>query len=307
MQYQKLSLLQKWYLKYTDKTKYALYKEREAERVFFYDAALKIVHPTLNHQYKNSTNFKHSGNCGDIIYSLPAIYELSKSGHANIFLNLNQKGSYSAYHPLGDKMLNEKVADMLRPLLLYQSQIKTVEFYNGEAVDYDLDLFRTFPLLLDRGNISRWYFWVHGISHSLALPWLVAPKETSPINNYVVIARSHRYRNPTISYDFLNAYPNLLFIGVEEEYRDMQKSIPSLEFKKVNDFLEMATIINNCKLFIGNQSFPFAIAEGLKVNRLLEVYYKAPNVSPEGSGAYDFMFQPQFEKLTSLLYYGKIN
>ena len=57
----------------------------------------------------------------------------------------------------------------------------------------------------------------------------------------------------------------------------------------------MATIINSCRLFIGNQSFPFSVAEGLKANRLLEVYPKAPNVIVEGAGANDFIYQPQFE------------
>ena len=302
MQHRKLGTLSKLYLKYTNKSQYALYKTAEAERIFFQDVALKISNLSFDNELGTSLTFKHSGNCGDIIYALPAIYELSKNGKASILLHINQKGTYSAFHPLGDLMLNQKVGDMIRPLLLYQPQVETVETYNGEEVDYDLDAFRTLPILLDRGNISRWYFWVQGISHSLSLPWLVAPKESSLINDYIVIARSHRYRNPIISYNFLSKYPKLLFIGVEEEYTDMLKSIPNLEFKKVNDFLEMATIINNCKLFIGNQSFPFAIAEGLKVNRLLEVYYKAPNVSPEGNGAHDFMFQPQFEKLTALLY-----
>jgi hypothetical protein len=63
----------------------------------------------------------------------------------------------------------------------------------------------------------------------------------------------------------------------------------------------MATLINSCKLFIGNQSFPFSIAEGLKVNRLLEVYHLSPNVIVEGKGAQDFLYQPQFEKTVEQL------
>jgi ADP-heptose:LPS heptosyltransferase len=122
----------------------------------------------------------------------------------------------------------------------------------------------------------------------------VAPKDEQYFNT-IIIARSHRYRSPLIDYSFLNGYRNKLFIGVQEEYDDMKKVLPDLEFKPVNDFLEMATIINSCRLFIGNQSFPFSLAEALKVNRLLEVYYKAPNVVVEGKGANDFIYQPQFE------------
>ena len=97
-------------------------------------------------------------------------------------------------------------------------------------------------------------------------------------------------------------FRNIKFIGIEEEYEDMRQVLPDLQFKPVKDFLEMATIINSCKLFIGNQSFPFAIAEALKATRLLELYYKVPNVIVEGPGGNDFMYQPQFEYAVKRLY-----
>lgn len=52
--------------------------------------------------------------------------------------------------------------------------------------------------------------------------------------------------------------------------------IPKLEYIPVEDFMHMANIIAGCRFFIGNQSFPFAIAEALKVKRLLEVYHLSP-------------------------------
>ena len=82
----------------------------------------------------------------------------------------------------------------------------------------------------------------------------------------------------------------------------MKQSIPHLKWIQVNDFLELAGIIAGCKLFIGNQSFPFSIAEGLKVPRILEVYYKAANVIPEGENAHDFYFQEHLEELVSRLH-----
>ena len=105
-----------------------------------------------------------------------------------------------------------------------------------------------------------------------------------------------------VDYGFLKKYPDKLFIGIEEEYEDMKQVLPDLQFKPVNDFLEMATIINSCKLFIGNQSFPFSIAEALKVTRLLESYYKVPNVIVDGPGGNDFLYQPQFEYAVKRLY-----
>ena len=59
----------------------------------------------------------------------------------------------------------------------------------------------------------------------------------------------------------------------------------------------MAQVISGCKMFIGNQSFPFSIAEALKTKRVLEVFPQCPNVIVEGADAYDFCYQEQFEKI----------
>jgi len=81
----------------------------------------------------------------------------------------------------------------------------------------------------------------------------------------------------------------------------MRKFVPDIEYRPVQNFLELAEIIAGCKFFIGNQSFPFSLAEALKVNRVLEVYYSCPNVIVEGRNAFDFCFQPQFELIVQKL------
>lgn len=304
MAFKKLSILERLFLKHTNKPAYRSYKlqlYQYQDGLDFAKRSIPIEHPTVNHLYKAETFFKHSGNIGDIIYSLPTILELSKNGKAHLFLQTDQPGIYEhAFHPLGNKMLNTKTVDMMKPLLLYQSQIATVNEYDGGAVDYDLDIFRSYSFSLNNGNIIHWYYHVFGVYYDTSLPWLKAPIDTQYADK-IVIARSHRYRSPLIDYSFLKKYPNKIFLGVEEEYKDMKAMLPDLVFKPVADFLEMATIISSCKLFIGNQSFPFSLAEALKANRLLEVYYRAPNVSPEGPNANMFMYQPQFEAIVKRL------
>ncbi len=294
MEYKKISKLQKWYLKYTDRPAYLRYK-RMLQDYHFYHETSSLRHPPLDHPFKAITSFKHSGNSGDIIYSLPAAFELAKNGKAHFYLNANQPGEYNLdYHPLGATMLTDKMIDLLKPLLQYQPQIAVVEKYSNQPIDYDLDQFRRYSFSMDKGNIVHWYFYVYGIFYDSSQPWLTAPKDENYADT-IVIARSHRYRAPLVDYSFLKKYPKKVFLGVMEEYEDMKAVLPDIEHKPVSDFLEMATIINSCKLFIGNQSFPYALAEALKINRLLEVYYKAPNVIPEGKGGNLFMYQPQFE------------
>jgi hypothetical protein len=293
MEFKKLNFFQKYYLKFTNKPAYRIYKKR-LKFAKFENRMLQQQHPNTTHQFKALTSFVHSGNSGDIIYALPAIFALSKNGKASLQLKINQKGIYDGFHPLGNVMLNQKMVDMLKPLIEYQPQIAQCAVYSDDAIDYDLDVFRNYPMMLDRGNIARWYFNVFGISYPLHKPWLTAPKDEK-WSNTIVVARSHRYRSPGIDYSILNNYPNKVFVGIKPEYEDMQQALPDIAFAEVNNFLELATIINSCKLFIGNQSFPFSIAEALKVNRLLEVFYECPNVVVEGEGANDFMYQPQFE------------
>ncbi len=64
----------------------------------------------------------------------------------------------------------------------------------------------------------------------------------------------------------------------------------------------MASLIAGAKLFIGNQSFPFSVAEGLKANRLLEVSANCPDVSVNGENGHEFYFQEHFESLVKRLY-----
>ena len=87
----------------------------------------------------------------------------------------------------------------------------------------------------------------------------------------------------------------MVFIGLKEEFDDLKKSIKKLEYYDSKDFLELASIIKNAKLFIGNLSFGYALAEAIKVPRLLSLNF--PLVYPNGSQGYDFYFQSHFEKL----------
>lgn len=193
------------------------------------------------------------------------------------------------------------MVEMLHPLLTSQPQIVSCTVQQpSDDIDIDLDLMRSHPIAMNAGSIARWYFYVFAINADLGKPWLHVKPDDS-MKNTIVIARSQRYRAPAIDYSFLKKYKNLLFVGLEQEWMEMKEMIPSISYRPVKDFLELAQIIGGSKLFIGNQSFPFSIAEGLKTKRLLEVYWRAPNVIPEGSNGYDFYFQPQFEKLVEKL------
>lgn len=279
---------------------------RERFREFtqrYIDRLNEVQVPSLDLAQDRTLNFKHSGNSGDIIYAIPTMIALSGERPFNLYLNLNKPAFYAEHyrHPLGNVTLDQKMFDMLAPLLRAQDHIKECLVFEGEKIDADLDIMREYPLLLDKGNIARWYFLVFPATYDLNKSWLKVEPDTE-MNGSIVLARSMRYQAPGIDYSILRRYSNVYFVGVPEEYEDMKQWIPELKYRPVKDFLEMAAVIAGSKLFIGNQSFPFSVAEALKVNRLLEVYFECPNVTVYGDKGFDFAFQSQFEKLLKMRY-----
>ncbi|WP_374948753.1 hypothetical protein [Mucilaginibacter sp.] len=308
----KKNILSRLYLKYTDKHGYNLYKQQLVNAKYSrFEASLKSNSPIIGAQkfkefasVNQSIDFNHSGSAGDIIYALATlkrIWEIT-SAPLNLYLKLNRPLTISPYmvHPLGSVMLNDKMVQMIIPLIQAQPYINYCSVNNDVQVDVDLDLFRSGLIPQDRGNIARWCGYTTGINPKLYQNWLtVTPDET--YGDHIIIARSERYRNKMIDYSFLTRYNKIVFIGVKQEFADMQKAIPHLQWMQVTNFLQMAEIIAGCKFFIGNQSFPYSVAEALKVKRILEVCTDVINVVPEGEFGYDFMFQDHFESLVQEL------
>ena len=248
--------------------------------------------------------FKHSGNIGDIIYSLPAVKQL---GGGNFYLFINAPYNYSrgADHPNGNILLNMQSALMLRELLLYQSyinQVIIVDCFQGYKkilnkqiiIDYDLDLFRKLPIMFQAGNIPRWYFYLFNVYCDLSNCWLQLPG--LQISNNIIVSRTRRYRNNNINYSFLSEY-KVLFVGLQSEYSEFKKYVNNARYYKCKNFYQLAKVIASSKFFIGNQSMHYAIAQRVKAPRILQICPFAPNVIPYGINAYDFYSQQSFEKI----------
>ena len=197
--------------------------------------------------------------------------------------------------------LTDTNVDMLLPLFMNQPYIQKVDKYTNQEIDIDLNLIREMPINHDLDSV-RWYFQLTGVHSDLSVPYLfVEPHKV--IKNKVIIIRNVRRKNSFTNYKFLKKYENLLFIGLNDEYEDLKKEVPNLEYYDCKNFLEMAQIIKSGKFFLGNLSFGYTIAEGLKIPRLLEAGPDFPVVYPNGKNAYDFYFQEHFEKWFSYLYY----
>ena len=299
----KLNIL-RYYYKLFNNRKYKILKEQSKiqKSVEIFETKYKNYLYGIKDKIENNKKitFLHSGHLGDLIYALPVIKELSKSHECYFYIQSNKKIPVEYYkHPAGGVYIDDRMLNLFLPLMREQKFFNEVRKYENQSVDIDLNIFRKLPVNICF-NSPRWYFQITGIQVDLAAPYLEVSSHEH-IKNKIIIHRTFRHRNQFINYKFLKEYDDLIFIGTKDEFEDLKKDISNLQHYNCKDFLEMAQIIKSCKFFIGNQSIAYPMAEGLKVPRLLEAEPMFPVVQPVGKNAYDFYYQPHFEKFVSIL------
>lgn len=251
---------------------------------------------------------KTSSPAGDLIAMMAGIKHLceEKNTKAIIYQRLNATGiGYEgAIHPfkddIGDEvMMNEYMFNMLKPLIEVQEYIESFEIYTGQEYEIDLDkarleVFTNQP----RGSINRWIFYVYPqMACDLSNAWIYPKKlDVYGMSDVIAINFTFRYRNSIADYNVLKNYKYIEFVGLPQEHEHFcnqwQLDIP---LKKFNNFRDLAVYLKSCKLFLGNQSFCYQLAESMKIPRILELSPVLPNVIPNGINGYDFYHQQALE------------
>tara|TARA_Y100000590_G_scaffold186271_1_gene212257 strand:+ start:168 stop:1082 length:915 start_codon:yes stop_codon:yes gene_type:complete len=291
-------ILKLWY-KIFNKSEYQniKYQTNLKDKIKYYNSEIynQIIEIQKKIENNNNLTFLHSGHLGDIIYSLPVIKEISKTHVCNLCIQIDKPMELKYFkHPSGNKYLDKRIVEMLIPLLKNQKYLNNIEIYTKQKIDIDLDLFRKIPINIQFYS-PRWFFQLTGVHVNLEKPYLNVESHQNLLNK-IVILRTFRARNYFINYKFLNKYDDLLFIGMKDEFEDIKKQVQNIKFHDCKNFLEMAQIIKSSKFFIGNQGIGYAIAEALKVPRLLEANPDFPVIFPIGPNAFDFYHQVHFEK-----------
>lgn len=246
----------------------------------------------------------HSGNLGDVLYSLPAVRAL---GASHYLLNL-------CHDPgLWQRSLSLEGARFLSPLLLAQPCIATVEIVRAPLVLYDMQgvvVSEGLPLegakpdaigagvhLLDRFRLDPQVCQQHlihshaaavGVTVDAAAPFIEIPgveglrEQAACADAPVVVSLTPRYRSaPTRFFtELLRDCPNVVKVGIPSEAH-VYADLPGVFYTAV-DALDLAQLIARARLFVGAPSMPYAIAEGLKVPRLIDVFSDLPNAFPLG-------------------------
>jgi hypothetical protein len=253
-------------------------------------------------------SFSHTGNIGDVWASIPGMREIYRKTGKKIDLYLEKEipAEYykGAVHPTKDAggnpvMLNDKMIEMMIPLLKAQEFINEAKVWEEEEISFYLGAIRDTFVGMPNFSINRWYFTVYpDMACDLSKVWLDVPDSEKDIaKGKVIVTRSERYRNDYANYSFLKPYEDdLLFCGTMREYNNFCMAY-DLNVRKlnINNFLELAQAIKQCRFHVTNQTQAFQLSEGLKKPRILELCSFAPNCIPIGEDAYDFFAQQALE------------
>jgi|6_EtaG_2_1085325.scaffolds.fasta_scaffold24043_3 hypothetical protein len=253
-----------------------------------------------------SKTFKHSGDLGDIIYSLPTVQKLG-GGVLYIDPTGGEGDEFCEKHcgknrSRGEKQvtkLNESGCKFLLPLLKEQDYLEDVLLWNGEIVDYNLNKHRELFATHHPMNIAEQHLKAFNVSErpyeektvaSHMPPWLKVPtdpdymfKSFGGIEKKAVINRSHNYHSQGDLWDHLiwNNFDGIrrgIFLGTSLEHQVFNTLYAvNLDRIEVDDALKAAQLILHSTRFFGNQSLLFAIAMGVGATSWLEICSYVPN------------------------------
>lgn len=220
---------------------------------------------------------RHSGKCGDVLYSLPTAKAL---------------GVEALYIPETTDQCTGLYSNM-RSLLLQQSFIKEVREYpwlGGEYgsyikdpnihLDIDLDRHQEHPSRGARNMLMR-YADIFKVHVDQRQPWLTVEGPRLIERDYNLISLTPRFRDNSCV-NWKKVYDKIpkpvYFIGTVEEHEEFVEKYGVISRLCTTDLLTFALYIKYCSALFCNQSAAVVCAQGLGKTYHLEVKPRKTNV-----------------------------
>lgn len=199
---------------------------------------------------------------GDIIYSLPTIRAFGGGVlHISIRMDTRERLTPRLYQPLVPLLL--RATDYVVDVCPWQAESVS------ETSVKDLDRFRDH--IAPGRNIADSHLLAWGLDTSHRdRSWLTV---SDPLQiATVVFHRSERSRNAAFPWGKIYSEygAQAVFVGWPYEHAMFCREVGKVPYLPTADFYELARVIAGCKLYVGNQSAPLAVAEGLKVRLIAE-------------------------------------
>jgi hypothetical protein len=214
------------------------------------------------------TVFHHSGDMGDIIYALPAIRAM---GGGLLLM------SQSCYRPMPPRELpSQRTWSILAPLLHIQPYIWRLRLASKfpESTEYNFNDFRI-NYTPSTGSIMQKQLAVCGAEWPQDKPWLNVDFKVTIPDRPILISHCPRRRQYSPNFpwgELVERYgKKMAFVGLPDEHEIFIRDFGNVPLFQTKDALDLARMIAGCKVFIGTQSMPMAIAIGLGKNSIMEV------------------------------------
>ncbi len=234
--------------------------------------------------------FHHSGDSGDVVYSLAVAKAL---GGGTYFVSTDCKHPYPKAPKLcaaGDAVaFRENVGPLLRrqPYIWHCQETAATPF----STDIDFNEFR---LAYRRGGAENWKSLVQLHAQTFGVewdgqPWLECSDPVSVPGRPIVVNKTQRYTDDRFPWwELIKKYGHqMVFIGTPEEHELFCGYAPELKIPRhpTGDLWDVARVIRGSKVFIGNQSCPLAVAHGLGHNVIVQEWPANRNCHLERSNA----------------------
>lgn len=219
--------------------------------------------------------FKHSGDLGDVIYSLPVIKSLG-GGHLVL-----TPASYVR------EPFTPAKADRVASFFASQDYVKSVQFRTAVNPTYNLDDFRDVWTRLRRTGAHKPYSICELHLMTFKLPLRLAQEKWIDIEPMpgidVVFSRSPRYRNS--SFPWRKAYEkyynagdiSVIYLGTREEAHNFNQEVGRIDWYPTPQLYDAARIVAGARLVVSNQNAIGAIAAATKRPWKQETWEAEPN------------------------------
>lgn len=224
--------------------------------------------------------FSHPGKIGDLLYSLHYCVERAESiGDPCFMFNIQTGRSPVQINPGWNDstpLLTDKDAAFIKPLLDVQPYIAHVDI-NGENAGVDLASYMCCSLNQMGGDIRDYYYQVDGNLYKREfwrqMIYVDRDAKYGHHREHLVIGRTWRYDNLLVDWKALEQFADrLVFLGTDEEHErfckecfDVTGMIPG----EGDSLLDCARLMASCKGYVGGQSGMYALAELMKIPRVL--------------------------------------
>lgn len=194
-------------------------------------------------------NAFHSGCIGDILYSIPTLHKLSVE-----FLFIADRPWTK---PIGGRI------DTFSRIL--ESQGIKVAIHKGEKIDYDFSTYRNAGHKYGQpiaSRVSKWF----NLDVDLSEKSIHISDKNKYTEGKIVVGRCPRWHGEMFPWkQIVEQYGSeIVFVGLQHEHKNFCDEFGHVDYLPTNDLYDVALAINGCDVYIGNQSSPMSICEGMK-------------------------------------------